>query len=201
MLSKSIEVLRKSKRSEISRRTLSRPPSVSSCLSGPLHTIKRRAGMSDTPSIQPLVSTSSSSSTSPPKTDLPALRQQSLQQAQEELSNRTQSPTSNGSNRFDLIKGRRNAVDASSSQSTTTAVDQPSKPPVPTLTTPVAVEGANPTEQGNPELAAANNAPPKLRGQSLQYFCLFAIVLNSVPRVKLSQLRHISSKSSNNSLQ
>lgn len=66
--------------------------------------------MSDTPTLQPLVS----QSTSPPSSDLSTLRQRSLEQAQEQLS------SSNNT----LAKGRRNALDASSNppnQSTLTA--------------------------------------------------------------------------------
>ncbi|GAA5955174.1 hypothetical protein JCM3765_003235 [Sporobolomyces pararoseus] len=114
--------------------------------------------MSEPPPVQPLVSASSSSSTSPPKSDLPSLRQQSLQQAQEELSNRTQSPTGNPGNRFDLIKGRRNAVDASNSSSSTS-------PPKPTMSTPVATNGGTAvnSEQSGPKGPAATlpkNWPP-----------------------------------------
>ncbi|GAA5831311.1 hypothetical protein JCM3766R1_003007 [Sporobolomyces carnicolor] len=112
--------------------------------------------MSDPPTIQPLVSASTPSSTSPPKADLPSMRQRSLEQAQEELSNRTQSPTGGTDGRFDLVKGRRNAVDANSSQSTSPP-DHPPKPSNPTMSTPVVTgSGSGPTSV--PPKAAATSA-------------------------------------------
>lgn len=120
--------------------------------------------MSDPPTIQPLVSASTPSSTSPPKADLPSMRQRSLEQAQEELSNRTQSPTGGTDGRFDLVKGRRNAVDANSSQSTSPP-DHPPKPSNPTMSTPVVTgSGSGPTSV--PPKAAATSAATGPSGQS-----------------------------------
>ncbi|GAA5872543.1 hypothetical protein JCM16303_004557 [Sporobolomyces ruberrimus] len=109
--------------------------------------------MSDTPTLQPLVS----QSTSPPSSDLSTLRQRSLEQAQEQLS------SSNNT----LAKGRRNALDASSNppnQSTLTApppllsnnkqAPQLTKPPPLTMQQPP----APPQQSSQPILT--NIAPP-----------------------------------------
>ncbi|GAA5896651.1 Far11p [Sporobolomyces salmoneus] len=129
--------------------------------------------MSDPPTIQPLVTASAASSTSPPKADLPSLRQRSFEQAQEELSNRTQSPTRSA--KFDLIKGRRNAVDASNSQTqSTTTADQQTKPPLPTMSTPVTTNTGSGATIIPPRLMVASNAagaappPPQQQHQQQQ---------------------------------
>jgi len=122
----------------------------------PPHITSTRVDMADPPSIQPLVSSapnSSSASTSPPVSDLNSLRQKSLQQAQQDLSNRSQSPTSTSAQLLSQTV-RRNAVDqtaATPTQSTPT----PTQPPTKTVT------GQGSAPAGTPSNATGPQATPK----------------------------------------
>ena len=162
--------------------------------------------MADPPTIQPLVSStpnSSSSSTSPPVSDLNSLRQKSLQQAQQDLSNRSQSPTGTAAQLLSQT-ARRNAVDQSSGAATSPPQTQSQSSPAPTQPPTKTVTGQGSAPSGTPTNANGPQATPKPPQSAQNIFTqpigtFLSLALSQVMRNVLSRSRSTYSSTSNES--
>ncbi|GAA5942331.1 uncharacterized protein JCM15063_002973 [Sporobolomyces koalae] len=124
--------------------------------------------MSDPPAVQPLVSasaTGASNSPPPPTAELSLLRQRSLEQAQQDLSNRAtwSAHSANMNNPVQPAGARRNALDVSQ-----TPILAPPTASTTTTTTPTTPSVSTPAPKANPNLVTPINPTTQQQQQQQQ---------------------------------